>query len=402
MENLVTGIVAEYNPLHKGHAYHIARTKEITGCTCVVAVLSSHFVQRGQACLIDKWTRTRMALMSGVDLVLELPVVFSCHNAGVFGNASVDLMARSGVIGAISFGMESPTPLLHTISDILIQEPEPFKQYLKSFLDKGHSFVKARSLALEMILPGSWDFLLRSNNNLALSYVIRIRKCGYPIRPVPIQRMGQNYHETIPGGPFASATAIRAGLKEHGLSSVSEYLHPDIINLLTEAAGSGRWVIDQEALWPMVKAILARSPKDSLDGFSEMSEGLGNRLMNLSTDAGSLEDLIGKAVTKRFPRGRIQRAVIHLLIGLDHWDNRAFQRIGPSYIRVLGATERGRHILRIMRKKATIPVITRASAPFSKVSGSIMDYEHRASGIWEILLERPETGKEKKSTPVML
>lgn len=402
MEHLITGIVAEYNPLHKGHAYHISRTKEVTGCESVVAVLSSHFVQRGQACLVDKWTRTRMALISGVDLVLELPVVFSCHNAGVFGNASVDILARSGVVGAISFGMEAPSPLLHTISDILIQETDPFKQYLKSFLDKGHSFVKARSLSLEKLIPGAYDFLLRSNNNLALSYVIRIKKCRYDIRPIPVQRIGQEYHGKTPSGPFASATAIRTGLKDHGISSVSEYLQPEIMSLLMEAEASGRLVRDQEALWPMVKALLARSQKDSLNGFSEMSEGLGNRLINLSTEAGSLDDLVGRAVTKRFPRGRIQRAIIHLLIGLDHWDNRAFQRIGPVYIKVLGATDKGRHILRIMRKKASIPVITRASAHFSKVSRTMMDYEHRASGIWEILLKKPQIGKEKKSKPAIL
>lgn len=401
MKLSVTGIVAEYNPLHKGHVYHITRSREITGSEFIVAVLSSHFVQRGQACLVDKWTRTRMALLSGVDLVLELPVVFSCHNAGVFGKASVDILARSGVVDHISFGMETPSPLLNTISDILIQEPEPFKQYLKSFLKEGHSFVKARSLALEKILPGSWDLLLGSNNTLALCYLMAIKKGNYAIEPVTVQRIGQDYHATETDQPFPSATAIRTYLKKNDLSGLTNAMEPPVMRVLGESISMGRWVQDQESLWPLVQIMLARATRDSLNSFSEMSEGLGNRLIRLSRRAESLEDLVGSAVTKRFPRGRIQRAIIHVLMGLDHWDNRAFQRTGPLYIRVLGATEKGRVLLRLMRQKADIPVITKASAPFSNLASLMMDHEHRSSRIWELLVEKPEKEKEKNTPPLM-
>lgn len=129
----VAGIVAEYNPLHRGHLHHIKKTRELCAAEAVIAVLSSNFVQRGEPALLDKWTRAEMALRCGIDLVVELPVIFSAHNAGVFANAAVDILAAAGVVTHLSFGAENPDCLADSIIDILLEEPEPFKLSLKKY-----------------------------------------------------------------------------------------------------------------------------------------------------------------------------------------------------------------------------------------------------------------------------
>ena len=145
----VAGIVAEYNPLHKGHLYHIKKARELCSAEAVAVVLSSDFVQRGEPALLDKWTRAEAALRCGVDLVIELPVIFSSHNAGVFANAAVDILAATGVVTHLSFGAENPDCLVDSIVDILLKEPEPFKPLLKKHLACGLSYVEARARATE-------------------------------------------------------------------------------------------------------------------------------------------------------------------------------------------------------------------------------------------------------------
>ena len=148
----VAGIVAEYNPLHRGHAYHMEETKRILKAEALVVALSSDFLQRGEPACVNKWTRTTMALESGADLVLELPALFSCHNASVFANAGVDILAATGVVTHLSFGMENPEVPLEPLADILLQEPPHFKTELRGFLDLGLSYAEARSRALKSCL----------------------------------------------------------------------------------------------------------------------------------------------------------------------------------------------------------------------------------------------------------
>ncbi|HQF91885.1 MAG TPA: nucleotidyltransferase family protein, partial [Synergistaceae bacterium] len=174
MSEAVVGIIAEYNPLHNGHFHHLARAREESGARGVVVVLSSYFVQRGEPAMVDKWARTAMALACGADVVLELPTVFSCHNAGVFANAAVDLLAALGGVTHVAFGMEEPQGDLETLGAILMEEPEAFKSALQRFLQEGFSFVESRSRALETLVPGSASLLRGSNNTLALAYCCRI------------------------------------------------------------------------------------------------------------------------------------------------------------------------------------------------------------------------------------
>lgn len=402
MKPRIVGIVAEYNPFHKGHEYQLNQALAKSKADASVIVLSSSFTQRGEPALIDKWERTETALLSGADLVLELPVVFSSHNAGPFANASVDILRKSGIVTHISFGMESPSPFLSTISGILIQEPEPFKLSLKSMLKKGYSFVEARAQALNELLPGAGDFSSLSNNNLAISYCCRLIETGSEIIPVPVKRLGRTFHETDTGSGFASATGIRNLLARNKIHNALGLVPDYSAENLRKNIEKGRICKDREKLWPLVRIILERMEPETSIQYAEMGEGLLNRLKNLSLESGSLEELVDKCTSKRHTRGRIQRGIIHTLLAVDHWDNRAFQRCGPQYIRVLGYREKGRNLLRRMRHSSELPVITRSSAQFNPVARKMMDIEHRSSRIWESLVENTQVDMEKNSRPVFI
>lgn len=399
------GIVAEYNPFHKGHLYHIRKTRSRGQIDTIIAVISSNFVQRGLPALVDKGVRARMALACGADLALELPVVFSSHNAGLFANAAVDILAATGLVSELSFGMENSAYDTGKLADILNDEPEAFKHAIKKFLSEGFSFVQARSAALDELVPGASGFLKGSNNNLALAYVKRIREKQYSIEPIPLERVGAAYHEReAEDGALASATAIRALFTaggEEGKKRALSFMPAPAAALLREADEQGRVATEGDRFWRALKLMLLRSEPENLANVAEMREGLEHKMLRLAYEARSFDEFVGACVSKRYPRGRIQRYCTHLLIGLTHEASRSFQKNGPAYIRVLGANERGRELLRTMRKTAALPVVSKASVPkkLGAYARTMMQLEHRATEIWELLAENPAAKAEARFVP---
>lgn len=399
----IVGIVAEYNPLHHGHQYHIRKSRADANGGAIVAVISADFVQRGEPALLDKGDRARMALAAGVDLVLELPVVFSCHNAGLFANAAVDILAATGVVDAISFGMENPEADLERLADLLNAEPEDFRAALKKRLAEGYSFVQARGMALDELLPGSLEILRGANNNLALAYVKRVRERGYPLVISPVGRVGMGFHDRGgEAGGFASATAVRHVFGTEGIEEASALLPGESAAILRRAAAEGRVAADADRLWRAFKGTIVRCGAEGLRQVAEMREGLENRLLDAARRSGSLVAFVDACTSRRYPKGRIQRYCAHALIGLTHEESRCFQERGPAYLRVLGANARGRELLAEMRGRASLPVISRASAPPDAYARRMMDVEHRATELWELLTERPLLRAEARRVPVLI
>ena len=396
----VVGIIAEYNPLHNGHFHHLVQAREECEAKGVVVVLSSHFVQRGEPAMVDKWTRAAMALACGADVVLELPTVFSCHNAGVFANAAVDLLAALGGVTHVAFGMEEPQGDLETLGTILIEEPKAFKSSLQRFLQEGFSFVESRARALETLVPGSASLLRGSNNTLALAYCCRIRSRGYALRPVRIQRVGSGYHHRDLV-PFASATAVREGLRRGNWESLALTVPPASAALLRQARDRGRTLLDFDFLGRLAHFLIPRLGVEGLRGMAEMREGIEHRLMDAARRALSWDDLVQSCVSRRYPRGRVQRHILHILLGLKHWENRALQRLGPPYLRVLGVTPRGREILRRSRPSRNLPLIAKASPPPGWWPQMVMAVEHRSAALWELGLPRPEAETESRRRVVL-
>lgn len=395
-----TGIIAEYNPLHRGHRYHIEKASE--SGDPIVVVLSSDFTQRGEPAFIDKTSRTMMALKAGADLVLELPVIFSCHNGGVFANAAVDILEATGVVDRLSFGMETVPPNLEAIVAILVEEPKPFKHALRSFLDLGYSFVRARAEAAEETVPGALEFLSNPNNSLAVSYMSRIAQRGYAIKPLPVKRIGGGYHEDNLSSPYPSATAIRNSVRSGNPCAMTGLPEESRVILESDMA-RGRCLLGFEELWKYLRFLLTRTDADGLKSHAEFSEGIENRFICHAKTSASWEDFIGKCSSKRYPRSRLQRNMAHLLIGLDHLKNRLYQEKGPAYIKPLGATERGRELLRLIGREGRLPVVTRAGRIKSDPYGlSIMEREHRACDIWELLVPGGKPGRDVKTPPIMI
>lgn len=213
----VVGIVAEYNPFHNGHRYHIEEARKCTGADFVVVVMSGDFVQRGEPAVIDKYHRTEMALSQGADLVLELPAAFACASAEYFATGAVSLLHALGCVDTLCFGSEcGHLDLLEEIADLFIQEPSEYKEYLKTALKSGYSFPAARDEALkeyfaeDLVKTAQIASVLSAPNNiLGIEYIKALKVLGSSIRPVTITRMGQGYHETTFSDSFCSATALR-------------------------------------------------------------------------------------------------------------------------------------------------------------------------------------------------
>lgn len=401
MSDPVVGIVAEYNPLHLGHLHHLRAAREKTGARAAVVVMSPCFVQRGRAALLDKRTRARSAILAGADLVVELPTVFATHNAGVFANAAVDILASAGVVSHICFGVESPDWHTDRILNILIDEPEAFKRRLKELLAEGCSFVESRSLALDELVPGSADKLRKPNNNLALAYMLRLKEKNYPIKPLPIERIGAMYHDTEPT-EYASSTAVRglifAGKGEKALSLIPDFS----AELLSRALKNGRAVTDETKMWNILRAALLRLSAEELSKLSEIGEGIENRLKREALESRSFDEWSSRCSSKRYPRGRIQRQGLHIMLGLGHWTNRAFQRNGPAYLRVLAMNGKGRELLREMKTKAKLPVITVCGDAKSHYAAEMMRFETLAAELWEQLVPNGEFGEEHKRKIIIM
>jgi predicted nucleotidyltransferase len=403
---IAAGIVAEYNPFHMGHLYHIRKTREIARIDALVAVISSNFVQRGGPAVVDKRVRALMALSCGIDLALEIPVAFSSHNAGPFASAAVDILAATGLVAVISFGMENPDSVntaLSSMADILNDEPEEFKLSLREKLSVGCSFVQARSMALDEMMPGALEMLKRPNNNLALSYVKRIRERRYPIKTIAVQRSGAGHNEkSADGAGAASASAIR-GLAVSGEVEAACSLMPvKSAELFREACASGHAARDSLRFWTALRQAIIRTKPSDLAALAGMSEGLENRVADMALRAESYESFVDSCTSRRYPRGRILRLCAHILLNLSQEESENFQSGGPAYIRVLGANRAGRNLLAEMRHTAALPVVSRASAPWSLYSRSMMSLEHRASELWETLTGSPRLRAEAKYVPVML
>ena len=379
----IVAIIAEYNPFHNGHAYQIREARRLFGDSCaILVIMSGSFTQRGEPALTDKWSRTRMALNCGADLVLELPFVFATASAERFAAGAVSLVKHSGLAATLFFGSEAgDLAALNAVADWLEPETKDFRDQLKLHLNEGHSFPRARQLSLYALTDNDEraSLLASPNNILAIEYLKALKAQGANlIEPYTIRRSGQAYNDdTIQKGPLpASATAIRRAIKGF-LTGPDAGNYRDLIDYLTRAMpdaalgellmrlqdGPGPLFLTDFAV-TLITLLLSRSP-DELTAIAGMGEGLAQRLrqaaqtLNATGDQ-RIDQLIEEAKTKRFTRTRIMRALTALLLNVKTEDLKELND-GPAYLRVLGFSHNGRYMLRLMKQNATVPIITRAS-----------------------------------------
>lgn len=363
----IAGIVAEYNPLHRGHLFHIHETRRLLKADGIICVMSGNFTQRGEPAIIDKWARAEMAIRAGADLVFEIPVIFAVRSAYHFARGAITLLDMTGVTTHLSFGSEQGELVpLQELAAILHQEPPVLRTYLKHYLDAGHSYPAARARALAAYFehlsiqkPYSViDILAQPNNLLAIEYLRFLKDIDSSMIPVTITRKGAGYYE--PGNiEYPSASYIRSRLYEHtpvdeltGLPSFTR----DIIRREFE---NGRGPVAQKHLADIILYLLRRLPLEDLAAVDDIAEGLEHRLKKAAETSSNLEQLISSVKTRRYNRTRINRILFYLLTGITREKSTRLTEHGPAYLRLLGFSPQGRKILQNMKMKSRLPIITK-------------------------------------------
>jgi predicted nucleotidyltransferase len=346
-ENLkVAGVIAEYNPFHNGHSFHLRETRSLTGAETVVAVMSGDFAQRGEAAFWDKWTRARIAVENGADLVLELPFVYACNNAEYFAKGAVRLLDRLGCVTHVSFGSEcGDLAQLSEAAEIILREPESFRASLKAFSGRGCSFPKARCEALrELAGTRSADLLKQPNNILAIEYLKQLILTGSDMRPVTVRRRGAEYAGKNDEARVAGASALRklflAGKSKEALA----YLPEKAANLLSLA--ENRSLAASQSFYQMVAYALRTKEAKELSDIFSASEGLENRAKAAVEKAVDMESLVAAIKSKRYTETRIKRFLLHALFGFEKGSLRSIEESGAAYGRVLALNGRGARVLR--------------------------------------------------------
>ncbi|MCB2292051.1 nucleotidyltransferase [Clostridium algoriphilum] len=365
----ITGIIVEYNPLHNGHVYHINKTKELTNCDVLIGVMSGNFAQRGIPSSIDKWTKTKMAINNGVDLVIELPSVYSVSSAEFFSGGAVSLLNSLGVVNNICFGSEhGGINDIYNIANILLNEPFEFKSLLKNYLSVGIVYPLARAKALYDYVNNSnmnisnllsGDFLNSSNNILGIEYCKSLIKLHSSIRPYTLKRKGDSYKGNILNDEFSSSTAIRKFLKENGsLSRLIGHIPNSVLTDIQNLYSRNCKCTFEESMFPYIKYKSATS-KNTLVNLPDATEGLDNRiiksLQNNLNYSSALEDI----KSKRYTYTRISRILCQYFIGFDGFNTKKLRSLPCPYARVLGFNSKGKSILKSIKSNSNIPLYTK-------------------------------------------
>ena len=344
----VLGIIAEYNPFHNGHLYHIAKSKQETGAQYVIAVISGNFVQRGNTSIINKWTKARMALLNGADLVIELPTIYSISSAENFAEGAIKILNSLGVVDTLSFGMEAnDISTLNNIANVLYNEPKEYVTMLSHELSKGNSYPKARENALLLYLNDIKRYanvMSGSNNILGIEYLKALKKINSKILPYTLQREGANYSDTVSHKGYASSTAIRKWIEKDDFSSISKVVPQNVSELLLEKIKKGNVVPNISVLEKQIIYQLRKMSLSQIADIQDVTEGLENNLQKAANSCNNLSDFIFMVKNKRITQTRIQRILLYTLLGITKTVYSTLLKPTP-YIRVLGMNENGKKVL---------------------------------------------------------
>jgi predicted nucleotidyltransferase len=358
----VTGIITEYNPFHGGHLHHLQNSRIDTDCDGVICIMSGNFMQRGIPSICDKWTRAKIAVENGVDLVIELPLVYSISSAEAFAEGAIKILNKTGIVQNIYFGSEHGTISdLELIASTLLDEPRDFKLILKRELEKGLPFHTARSVALKEFLPDipSDEILSNSNNILAIEYIKALKKINSSIIPKTLKRIGSNYNDTEIETDYPSATSIRAYLNEtRDLSKLRTSLPKASYIALESLVNNNYKFVTTNDIFPFLRyKILTEGEK--INKVLDVKEGIENKILKEISSTKNLNDLILRVKSKRYTYTRISRILTSFFIGLENYNCKELIKDDTNYIRPLAFNSTGSKILKEIKNKGQINIITK-------------------------------------------
>ena len=338
----IIGIVTEYNPFHNGHKYQIDTIKRMYPDSLIIVVTSSSFTERGEISFLDKWTKAKISLDMGIDLVIELPFVFSTESSDIFASSSIKLLNELK-IDTLVFGSETnDVEVFKTLANIQLNNKE-YDKRVKDYLDKGLNFPTSMSKALKDI---SSINIIEPNDILALSYTKEILKHNKDINIVSIKRTS-DYHDISSNNEIISASNIRNKL----LNSID--IKKFVPNITYKYLKDIK--IDFDLYFNLLKYKINTSKDLSI--YWTVDEGIENRLKKYINSSDNLDEFINSVKTKRYTYNRINRMLTHILIGFTKVDKKKYN--SPSYIRILGMSNKGRNYLNSIKKTVNLPIITK-------------------------------------------
>lgn len=356
------GLITEYNPFHLGHKYHISEAKRLTGADTAIVIMSGNYVQRGEPSFADKYTKTKIALNNGADLVIELPYCFACASAEYFAYGAVSILDRLGVTDFLCFGAENnDINTLTAIADILSSEPDMYRSFLNNELKKGISFPQARETALGQYT--GWNtadihnILSAPNNILAIEYLKALSKLKSSIKPVSLKRINASYHDNSRDKRFYSAAAIR---------SLAECSYDDLRNTLDN--------IDNHYLSSFMKSfpilpddfsvmvgysLHTHIFNNTLNHIFGMTKALSNRIRKNMGNYINITQFSHLLKTKDISYTAVSRALLHCVLNIfsddmaEYMDNDIC-----SFVRVLGFSADHDNIFNLIKASSDMEIIT--------------------------------------------
>ena len=382
----IAGIICEYNPFHNGHLYQLNKTREL-GATHIAAVMSGNFVQRGDAAIMPKSARVQAAIENGVDLVIELPAVWSTARAESFAKAGVSILNGLGCIDMLSFGSE-----IGAIDDLIkaadITADEDVVSKTKQFLNDGVSYALARSKAISEKYGSDFEKIMSEPNNiLGIEYIKALNSTASAIKPVTIKRKSA-FHDKVNNDSFIkSASEIRDNIINNNGKNIILSLPQPTINLLREYHAIGQCPVNIKEWDKMILSSLRKMKIDDFAKLPDVSEGLEYKIYNSVMQSSSVDELIMRIKSKRYSLARIRRIILSAYLGFDN----SFINETPPYIRVLGFNEKGKEILKDAKEKATLPIVMKYSdiKELSEFSQKVFEAECRATDLYSLGFEKP-------------
>jgi len=378
------GIIAEYNPFHNGHLYHLKKVKEMYPNDIIILVLSGHFMQRGETSVITKWDKTRIALFYGVDIVIELPFPFATQSADFFAKGSIQILKAIG-IKTLVFGSESnDVGKLKELAEIQLNNTE-YQALIKEYLDEGINYPTALSKALATITQTTVD---TPNDILGISYIREIMKQEANIEPVTIKRTN-DYHSIEANDTIASATSIRNAIQN---GTELKHLVPDETY---KALQHQTFFINDYYSYLKYQILINLN---NLKQFQTVDEGLENRIKKNILNTHDLDELIASVKTKRYTYNKLRRMFTHIMCNFTKEEAQGFKDI--TYLRMLGFSNKGQKYLNTIKKNLTLPIISK----FNKENDKMLDLEFRATCAYASILPEKEKIKlieaEYKNSPI--
>ena len=356
------GLVVEYNPFHNGHFHHVQEAKRVTKADIAIAVMSGQFLQRGEPALVDKWTRTKMALASGVDIVIELPYVYSTAPANEFARGAITLLDAMKC-STFAFGSEQGTitPFLNTFS-LIESNRQQYNASIQQAMLTGVSYPQALHYAYETLkvaYPNDYIDLAQPNNILGFHYIEAAKALDSTMQAVTIQRIEAGYYDDINREKhIASATGIRKALFDN--EDVGHFLPQSSYAALCDWQALHGKFMSWEALWPLLQYAILRHTPGQLTAFADVQEGLENALVKHAKTSSSYAEFMANLKSKRYTWTRLQRMLTHIYTGVTKEQLHAFNN--PTFIRLLGMTENGQRYLSMHKKQIGLPLISRVAA----------------------------------------